>query len=333
MNRVQNKNQANGCLPQKFCFTLIELLVSKTCQICVSPLYYFQKSTPLFLKGERGAGREGNFFSREKKFPSLPAYSFTLIELLVVIAIIAILAAILMPALSSARERAKASSCAGNLKELGGAALAYADDNAGWVPNSHVLTSSGVSSLNTVGKYAFGPVSRKVAKNTLVPYIGGTIVDAESECVNYDVAKVALCPSGRRDNTMKITCDSDYNAPNGSYAFNNFLACRDKKELNGGWSGKRWHSMKNIKVPSSRLLISEIGLNNDFGETVAIGDTRCNKLWDYHLIKLRHNESANIVFADGHVGRKTLSELAHGYDGYDDTFGNNRINRGLWHDQ
>ncbi|MBR7120417.1 MAG: hypothetical protein IKC77_09480, partial [Lentisphaeria bacterium] len=61
MNRVQNKNQANGCLPQKFCFTLIELLVSKTCQICVSPLYYFQKSTPLFLKGERGAGREGNF--------------------------------------------------------------------------------------------------------------------------------------------------------------------------------------------------------------------------------------------------------------------------------
>ncbi len=333
MNRVQNKNQANGCLPQKFCFTLIELLVSKTCQICVSPLYYFQKSTPLFLKGERGAGREGNFFSREKKFPSLPAYSFTLIELLVVIAIIAILAAILMPALSSARERAKASSCAGNLKELGGAALAYADDNAGWVPNSHVLTSSGVSSRNVVEKYAFGPVFRKVAKNTLVPYIGGTIVDAESECVNYDVAKVALCPSGRRDNTTKITCDSDYNAPNGSYAFNNFLACRDKKELNGGWSGKRWHTMKNIKVPSSRLLISETGLNNDFGETVAIGDTRCNKLWDYHLIKLRHNESANIVFADGHVGRKTLSELAHGYDGYDDTFGNNRINRGLWHDQ
>ncbi|MBQ4315486.1 MAG: hypothetical protein IJC21_08605, partial [Lentisphaeria bacterium] len=53
----------------QFSFTLIELLVSKTCQICVSPLYYFQKSTPLFLKGERGAGREGNFFSREKKCP------------------------------------------------------------------------------------------------------------------------------------------------------------------------------------------------------------------------------------------------------------------------
>ena len=258
---------------------------------------------------------------------------FTLIELLVVIAIIAILASILMPALSSARERAKTSSCSGNLKELGGAALIYADDNAGWVPNSHILKSTGAESHNVVAKYAFGPVYRLRAKNTLVPYINGKIVESESECVNFDVTKVALCPSGRRDNTNKITCDSDYNAPNGSYAFNSFLATRDKKELANDWSGKRWHTMKNIKNPAARLLIAETGLNNDFGETVAIGDTRCNTLWDYQLIKLRHSDNANIVFADGHVGRKSLTELSHGHDGYDDSFGNSRINSGLWHDQ
>ena len=259
--------------------------------------------------------------------------NFTLIELLVVIAIIAILAAILMPALSSARERAKSSTCTGNLKELGHATLQYADDNNGWVPNGYVLNSTGVTSVNVVSKYGFGPVYRRLAKNTLVPYINGKIVETESECVNFDVAKAALCPSGRRDNTEKITCDTDYNAPNGSYAFNNFLAVRDKKELTPGWSGKRWHTLKKIRVPAARMLIAEIGLNNDFGIAVAIGDTRCDKLWDYQLIKLRHNGYANMVFADGHAGRMSHGELAHGHDGYDDSFGNNRINTGFFHDQ
>jgi prepilin-type processing-associated H-X9-DG protein/prepilin-type N-terminal cleavage/methylation domain-containing protein len=202
---------------------------------------------------------------------------FTLIELLVVIAIIAILASMLMPALSQAREKAKQAVCTGNLKQIFvGGILGYADDYDGWLPTfRHAGTS-------------YWP-------KLLADYLN-IGVNCATLPHGVDQAKahstIYACPADNRELT----------AGNGqSWAPTSYGTCWYNFDDND--PDKPKYQIHRVQKPTEHLYFID---NTDLGAYG--GDYYADEYWTKRWNTV-HNHGMNILMVDGHVEYKTVKSM------------------------
>jgi prepilin-type N-terminal cleavage/methylation domain-containing protein/prepilin-type processing-associated H-X9-DG protein len=202
---------------------------------------------------------------------------FTLIELLVVIAIIAILAAMLMPALASAKAKAKATGCIGNLRQLGLGWRMYADENNGALAANLPQVADGKTWVSGYFSSLTASNPAIVKQGTLYPLV---------------------------QNLGVFHCPADTSTATLSYSMNSWMGSRTMAQSYSA-AGAAWRTFVreteiNAIGAASRLWVisdEDSSTLNDGWFEVTMDDARPFSSFP----GVRHSHGSGINFADGHA--------------------------------